>query len=192
MKVLFLHGLEGSATGQKPTWLRAAGYDVVAPTLDTSVLIAHLEALRSSVDEALRHDHLHEPLSIPSSTWTVPLATASAALREHPDVDVVVGSSFGGGLALELVRLGRWSGPVVVLAPAGRKLFGITSVRVPKLAILHGRRDDVVPLADSVALANDVDADDVILRVVDDDHRLSASVARGLMGMLIEQVTATP
>eukprot|EP01099_Mayorella_cantabrigiensis_P005925 TRINITY_DN4847_c0_g1_i1.p1 TRINITY_DN4847_c0_g1~~TRINITY_DN4847_c0_g1_i1.p1 ORF type:complete len:248 (+),score=70.84 TRINITY_DN4847_c0_g1_i1:30-746(+) len=32
--------------------------------------------------------------------------------------DVIVGSSFGGALALELMALGFWKGPVVLLAPA--------------------------------------------------------------------------
>jgi hypothetical protein len=42
----------------------------------------------------------------------------------------------------------------------------------------------VVPLADSIALARDAHAD-ATLCIVDDDHRLTASVAAGLMGELL-------
>jgi hypothetical protein len=57
-------------------------------------------------------------------------------------------------------------------------------VEVSRLAILHGRHDDVVPLADSIALARDAHADATI-RIVNDDHRLTASVAAGLMSELL-------
>ncbi len=178
MRILFLHGLEGSPTGEKPTWLRRAGHDVTAPTLDTRALIAHLSALRTLQDLG----------EVSPSLWALPLQTATAALAEG-GFDVVVGSSFGGGLALELVRQGLWSGPTLVLAPAAKRLFGITSLSLQRLAILHGRGDDVVPLKDSLALAGNVEGD-VVFRVVDDDHRLSASVQAGLMGALLQGLTA--
>ena len=174
MKLLFLHGLEGSPRGQKPSWLRNAGHEVIAPDLDTSAVRTHLEGWNAGG----RPD-----VPMPPATWSIPLSTAQAALST-PGIDVVVGSSFGGGLAMELVRLGRWRGPLLLLAPAGRKLFGISTVEVSRLAILHGRHDDVVPLADSIALARDAHADATI-RIVNDDHRLTASVAAGLMGELL-------
>ncbi len=174
MKLLFLHGLEGSPRGQKPSWLRDAGHDVIAPDLDTYAVRTHLETWFAAG---------RPEVTMPPAAWSIPLATAQAALST-PGIDAVVGSSFGGGLAMELVRLGLWRGPLLLLAPAGRKLFGITTVEVSRLAILHGRHDDVVPLADSIALARDARAD-ATLRIVDDDHRLTASVAAGLMGELL-------
>jgi dienelactone hydrolase len=180
MKIVFLHGLEGSPHGTKPTWLREAGHDVSAPELDTTLVRAHLEQWMKAGQPAAS--------SMPASAFRAPLQTAREALQQA-GVDVVVGSSFGGGLALECARLGLWRGPLVLLAPAGRKLFGITSVEVSRLAILHGRGDDVVPLADSLALAEQARAEGT-LRVVDDDHRLTASVAAGLLGELLQIVGA--
>lgn len=179
-RIVFLHGLEGTATGSKPTWLKQAGHDVTAPVLDTSALIAFLGS--------------GEGLLAPPETLARPLAAAAAAIADR-NPDVVVGSSFGGGLAMELWRSGVWHGPLVLLAPAGRKLFGIQrltsegepSVEPGRIAILHGRRDDVVPLEDSIALAAACPGD-VTLRIVDDDHRLLASVAAGFMGALVDLV----
>ncbi len=168
MKILFLHGLEGSPRGSKAQWLRDAGHHVMAPELDTSAVCAHLAGETASA-------------ALPCEAWGSPLGSARQGLA---GVDVVVGSSFGGGLALLLAQQGLWRGPLVLLAPAGRKLFGIDSVEVSRLAILHGRRDDVVPLADSLALAEHACAE-VTLRVVDDDHRLAASVAAGVLGELL-------
>ena len=175
MKLLFLHGLEGSPSGTKPSWLRAAGHDVVAPELDTSAVRLRLADWVSAGQP--------QGWTLPPEAWARPLRTAEQALQEA-QVDVVVGSSFGGGLALLLSQLGHWRGPLVLLAPAGRKLFGISSVEAPRVAILHGRGDDVVPLADSLALAEHARAE-VTLRVVDDDHRLGASVAAGMLGELL-------
>jgi sulfinoalanine decarboxylase len=48
------------------------------------------------------------------------------------------------------------------------------------VAISHGRADDVVPVQDSIALAAAAHGD-VTLRLVDDDHRLTASVVAELI-----------
>lgn len=187
-RIVFLHGLEGSATGSKPTWLKEHGHDVTAPILDTSALIAFLS----------RGDGWGEGLIAPPDVLAKPRAAAADALASSAP-DVVVGSSFGGGLAMDLWQSGAWRGPLVLLAPAGRKLFGIqrlttstdsttaSSTTPPRIAILHGRRDDIVPVDDSFALCAACPGD-VTLRVVDDDHRLLASVAAGLMGALVDLV----
>lgn len=176
-RIVFLHGLEGTATGSKPTWLKNAGHDVTAPVLDTRDLITWLSDLQA-------RDGMP---SVPTSTIEKPLQAAKDALAVGPDV--VVGSSFGGGLALLLQSLGLWRGPMVLLAPAGTKLFGLTTLTTTApVAILHGRNDDVVPVDDSKALAASA-VGDVVLRLVDDDHRLLASVEAGLMGDLVDVVT---
>jgi dienelactone hydrolase len=183
-RVLFLHGLEGSPTGHKPTWLRSAGYDVTAPALDTRRLIAWLSAL---APEATRDDGA---LVVPRAVVHDAVDAACAAV-DAVAPDVVVGSSFGGGVAHLLWHEGHWRGPTVLLAPAGKKLFGLRTLsadgRCGPVAILHGRSDDVVPVDDSVALARDAGGD-VTLQLVDDDHRLVASVDAGLMGALVEHV----
>ncbi len=174
-RIVFLHGLEGSSTGQKPTWLKSHGHTVVAPTLDTRALIAWLATRTGG------------PSTAPMSTVAAPRTSALEAITEARP-DVVVGSSFGGGLAMLLQQEGKYRGPLVLLAPAGAKLFGITTISTAApVAILHGRADDVVPVQDSIALAAAAHGD-VTLRLVDDDHRLTASVVAGLMGELVELV----
>lgn len=174
-RIVFLHGLEGTAQGQKPLWLKSNGHTVVAPTLDTKPLIAWLGS---------QHAHV---LNLPVSTIAAPRSSALEAVTQARP-DVVVGSSFGGGLAMLLQQEGLWRGPMVLLAPAGAKLFGLkTLTTTAPVAILHGRHDDIVDVADSVELAHHARGD-VTLRLVDDDHRLTASVTAGIMGELIELV----
>ena len=43
--------------------------------------------------------------------------------------DVLVGSSFGGAVALALLQQQRWSGPTLLLAPAARALGSRSSCR---------------------------------------------------------------
>jgi len=179
---VFLHGLEGSATGPKPTWLKQAGHDVVAPALDTSALVTWLSALDAT---SLSGDGSPTEGAPPS---TIARAKQAAKDAVGAGADVVVGSSFGGGLALLLQSEGVWTGPLVLLAPAGARLFGLTSLSTTSpVAILHGRHDDVVPVGDSIALARAA-VGDVTLRLVDDDHRLLRSVSVGLLGDLVQLV----
>jgi hypothetical protein len=81
--------------------------------------------------------------------------------------DVIVGSSWGGAVASELVRRRHWRGPVVFLAPAYVKVLAAggapdtlerleelrrLSARQP-MVILHDRKDDVIPFEHSEVLA---------------------------------------
>lgn len=90
---------------------------------------------------------------------------------------VLVGSSFGAGVALALLQDGSWSGPTLLLAQAavrmGRPLELPPGVPV---RLVHGTRDEVIDPADSRALAGAGRPADVRLIEVDDDHSLTASV----------------
>ncbi len=167
MKVLFLHGLEGSPTGEKPRRLREmAGVEVIAPALPTGPL----QAWRAN------NPHGTAPLALIEPA----LEVATQALT--PEVSVVVGSSFGGGLALMLAVSGKWAGPLVLLAPAGVRAIAPQGLRErsAKVVVLHGRGDEVVSVEDSVQLTRNSRCN-VLLWLVDDDHRLSASVQAGLL-----------
>ncbi len=168
-RILFLHGLEGSPQGNKVRNLRASGFDVTAPALNPTAVVACLAA--------------GEP--VPQSAFTGPLESAVVALNEAAP-NLLMGSSFGGGLAMELVHRGLWSGPLVLLAPAGRKLFGLAHLPGGRGRVLvaHGRQDAVVPVAHSVELAASTPGE-VQLWLLDDDHRLDASVNSGLLGRLV-------
>lgn len=103
--------------------------------------------------------------------------------------DLVVGSSFGGAVALALLQRGLWRGPTLLLAPAGAEL-GL-ELRLPEDAwvwIVHGTRDDVVPIATSLTLARTGTPERVRLLEVHDDHRLSATVASGRLVALVREL----
>mgnify|MGYP002632823077 CR=1 FL=1 len=114
-----------------------------------------------------------------TSSIQAAMEEALAALRSEPDV--VVGSSFGGAVLLELLHVGAWAGPCVFLAGAGPKLTGHRTLPPGGRAVLvHGLQDDVVPPEDSRALAASR-AEDVRLVEVDDDHRLGGILRSGVL-----------
>ncbi len=94
--------------------------------------------------------------------------------------DVLVGSSFGGAVALELLHRGVWRGPTLLLAPAvarrGPAAHLPDGVRV---WIVHGLRDALVPIDGSRALARTGSPELVRLIEVDDDHALHGLVQSG-------------
>ncbi len=102
----------------------------------------------------------------------------AALLQEQPDI--VLGSSWGGAVAVELLRNGDWKGPTVLLAPAVRRVCIKTKqgnhheiacqLRGKRVVIFHDPNDGVVPFEDSVALAREGQLE---LRAVDGGgHRL--------------------
>jgi hypothetical protein len=106
--------------------------------------------------------------------------------------DVVVGSSFGGAVAVALLQRGEWRGPTLLLAPAPAEL-GVP-LRLPEdvtVWIVHGTRDDVVPIAGSLMLARSGSPERVRLFEVRDDHRLSATVASGRLVTLVRELAAS-
>lgn len=165
--VLMLHGLEGGPGGAKSQRLRASGdYALTVPQLPTAPIVEFLAARWAPIPDGL---------ASPS------LEVARAALVEAQP-QVLMGSSFGGALALWLAAHGEYPGPLVLLAPAGERLFGLRAlpVRAGRVVVLHGRADAVVPVEDSVRLAA-ASSCEVALWLVDDDHRLTRSVAGGLL-----------
>lgn len=169
MKVVFFHGLEspveaGIPVGTKARFLRER-LQARTPAFDNRAAIAVVYRLAAgeSVSDAER-----------AEAFAGPLATARANLD---GVDVAVGSSFGAALLLEVLhereRAGLANPAAVLLAGAGPKLFGHAELPSGRIALIHGIRDDVVPVEGSVALAQ---AENAALLLVDDDHRLTTTV----------------
>ena len=155
LRVHFIHGLEGSPTGAKASFL-AEHFDSVAPPMDTSNLERAIE-------------------------------TQAQAIRDRKP-DVLVGSSFGGAIAVALLDRGAYRGPTVLLAPAAAKL-GVRS-ELPlgvAVTIAHGVKDDVVPFDDSVALAATGSRGLVQLVAVEDGHRLQTLVDGAWLALLVRQ-----
>lgn len=142
MRLLFLHGLEGSPNGRKATALRDAGHEVIAPALP-----------RDDFEEAVR--------------------LAARALADGP-FDVLIGSSRGGAVAMRLA--GTSQAPLLLLAPAWRRCGVAPEVR-RDTRILHGIKDEVVPLADSLELEQRNQLPPENLIPINDEHRLSSPLA---------------
>lgn len=142
MKVQLIHGLEGSPTGAKASYLRRH-FELLAPGMDTG-------------------------------DFEGAVTTQAAALHEHRP-DVLVGSSFGGAVALALLQRGLWRGPTLLLAPAVGH-FGVEP-RIPegvRVTLVHGTRDEICPVEWSRALARTGSPSLVRLVEVDDEHRLGS------------------
>jgi alpha/beta superfamily hydrolase len=103
--------------------------------------------------------------------------------------DVLVGSSFGAAVAVELLRRGSWRGPTLLLAQAA--VARDREVRLPndvRVWLVHGLRDDVVPIDDSRVLARTGTRELVRLIEVDDDHGLTGMVASGELVTVVSEL----
>lgn len=112
------------------------------------------------------------------------------AIRANPP-DVLVGSSFGGAVAVALLQRGLWNGPTLLLAPAV-KHFGLEpwlpeNVRV---LIVHGTRDAVVDIETSRVLEKSGTPGFVAMMELDDEHRLQSVLEGELLSELVNR-TAT-
>lgn len=123
-----------------------------------------------------------------TSSLAAALAGARAAVAEvRPSV--IVGSSFGGGLAVALLAEGVWRGPTVLIAPAQGKL-GVPATLPPgvPVTVLHGEHDDVIPLADSLELTAGAGPEVHLVVVPGGDHRLNVVLGDGQLAAAIARV----
>ena len=93
--------------------------------------------------------------------------------------DIIVGSSFGGFIAMFLLQTQVWNKNTLLLAPATGLLFK-KRLWLPKsdrknIVIVAGRNDTTVPL-DELAQLQQLSLDNVQFLVVEDDHRLNQSM----------------
>ena len=133
--VLFVHGLESGPRGRKALALEQAGFTVVSGQMpcnrravvrDPVVIALAVTALATVVAAssrgalgflicviafALLQRFVRPLLMRRMFRRSVDVQRALLAARR---VDVVVGSSFGGAVALELLRSGAWKGPTVL------------------------------------------------------------------------------
>lgn len=205
--VMFVHGLESGPRGRKARHLEDAGFRVVSVkmpcgfrdqlrdyglwaglTFSLLVLTAlvmwkgWLGLAAWLVLLLLLHQQVR-------ARWMRRVLRRSVAaqrrLLESESVDGVLGSSFGGAVVIELLRLGLWKGPTVLLCPAHHLVASRARTVVPRLPldassvlVVHGKQDETVPFSDSVELVRDTRA---VLIAVEDDHRLSKhATAEGL------------
>jgi pimeloyl-ACP methyl ester carboxylesterase len=125
-----------------------------------------------------------------TSDFALCVEQQARTLREFQP-DVLVGSSFGAAVVVELLNRGDWQGPTLLLAQAAVKLRGAQKLpkHVPVL-LVHGVRDDVIPVEDSRRLARTGSRRMVKLIEVGDDHSLASLVETGQLSDLVRQAAA--
>jgi predicted esterase len=118
------------------------------------------------------------------------LEVQAAALADF-DPDVLVGSSFGGAVAVSLLAEGLWRGPTLLLAQAA--VHYDPEARLPegvRVWLVHGLGDTLVDPGDSRKLAATGSPELVRLLEVEDDHPLSETTSSGrLVGLVRELVS---
>jgi predicted esterase len=112
----------------------------------------------------------------------------AAALREFAP-HVLVGSSYGGAIAVELLQRGAWRGPTLLLAQAALRR-GLPAVlpRDVTVWLVHGTRDAIIDPADSRVLASSGTPGRVRLIEVDDEHSLHTTVEDGRLVAWVEEL----
>ena len=100
---------------------------------------------------------------------------------------VLVGSSFGGAVAVALLERGLWRGPTLLLAQAA--IHYNPQARLPadaRVILVHARQDDVVPVEHSRLLAATAPGVSELIEC-DDDHALTGLVASGKLLELVRR-----
>jgi hypothetical protein len=135
------------------------------------VLVLHgWQSIPGGVKPTFLKDHGHEVINprLPDEDFSEAVRIAQAAFDRHQP-DVVVGSSRGGAVAM---NIDRKDARLVLLCPAWRK-WGTARTVKPNTVILHSRADDVVPFADSEDLVKNSGLPAWTLIEVGSDHRLA-------------------
>ncbi|KAI9032346.1 hypothetical protein DFJ74DRAFT_654151 [Hyaloraphidium curvatum] len=183
-RVLFIHGLEGSPTGIKSVYLK--NYYGSPPNAYFCPEMPLISELGPGLAESYREC----------------IEMQRRAVAEFKP-SVIVGSSFGGAIAVDLIVEGTWKGPTLLLACAhgmlGRAMANLAPggapYQVPTLPagvpvlMVHATKDPVVPFADSLdLLANAEDKASVRLLEVDDTHGLRKQVQEDLLFGHVEEI----
>jgi alpha-beta hydrolase superfamily lysophospholipase len=115
-------------------------------------------------------DHGHEVINPkePDEDFAEAVRIAQAEFDRHRP-DVVVGSSRGGAVAM---NLDSGDAPLVLLCPAWKR-WGTSRTVKQGTTILHSRADDVVPFADSEEFVHNSGLPAWALIEVGTDHRLA-------------------
>lgn len=134
-------------------------------------------------------DHGHTVLNpaLPDDDFDESVRIAQAEFDRH-ESDVIVGSSRGGAVAM---NLDSGDTPLVLLCPAWKKWGTATTVK-PNTTILHSRQDDVVPFGDSEELVRNSGLPESALIEVGNDHRLADEESLRKMLRVCEEMVSRP
>lgn len=123
-----------------------------------------------------QHGHTVFNHALPDDNFDSALAIAQADYDQHQP-DVVVGSSRGGALAM---NLDAGDTPLVLLCPAWKKYGSAKTIKAID-TVLHSRADDVVPFPDSEELVRNSGLPAYTLIETGNDHRLADPESLDLM-----------
>ncbi|HKA14646.1 MAG TPA: YqiA/YcfP family alpha/beta fold hydrolase [Myxococcota bacterium] len=112
----------------------------------------------------------------------------AAVVREFAP-RVLVGSSYGGAVAVELLQRGVWRGPTLLLAQAALRI-GLPAALPPGVTVwlVHGTRDEIIDPEDSRVLARSGSPERVRLIEVDDAHSLHTTVEDGRLLAWVQEL----
>ena len=123
-------------------------------------------------------NHGHEVINpkLNDDNFEAAVQSAQAAYDQHQP-EVIVGSSRGGAVAMNITS---GDTPLVLLCPAWKNWGSIRTLK-PNSLILHSRKDDVIPFADSEELVASSGLPPETLIEVGNDHRLADDESLSVM-----------
>ena len=175
IKILFLHGLEGSPTGSKAKYLQTR-WGALCPQLRAEQLIQ------------LKEEHLDRWNTIDQAkidaALEIPYRDALDAVR-YAKPDMIVGSSMGAAILFKLIMEDQFSGISMFCAPGIDMLLSQDTIDKADKSMLQnsvwllGEADTVVSNRDNIALAKSVKGSIIISP--EDDHRLNKALSSGIL-----------
>mmetsp|Transcript_15048 Transcript_15048/g.34269 ORF Transcript_15048/g.34269 Transcript_15048/m.34269 type:complete len:246 (+) Transcript_15048:67-804(+) len=207
VRVLFAHGLESGQLGAKAHYMRdhfelevpdmaMSAYNPLKANSPSRAVLALGLGVTGCAFLAPAHvfvgcSLLSVGALVPLTRWRMRRALDRCAETHREALstfkpDVLVGSSWGGAVALKCLEQGYWSGPTVLLAPAcgaagwWHAFWPAWSPRLPpavagQVIVVHGTLDAVVPVEYSRALA----ANNELAHYIEEpsgDHRLNSAM----------------
>ncbi len=130
--------------------------------------------------------HGHEVINpaLNDDDFAAAVATAQAEYDRHRP-DVIVGSSRGGAVAM---NLNSSATPLVLLCPAWKRWGTTRTVKLGTL-VLNSEADDVIPIADSRELVRVSGLPSSALVVEGNDHRLADAESLAAMLQAVNRAT---
>ena len=182
VKVMFLHGLEGSPNGTKASAL-VEEWAAVCPAMRTLGL-ANLRSQCSGAWHTLNQEEIDKH-------FEVPYQDAKDAVR-YANPDVIVGSSMGAAILFKLIAEGHFTGSAVFCAPAIGNLLSDNYVHetlsnnaelFTDSVWLFGEVDTVVSNSYHLKIAKSVNGS--IIFSPNDGHRLNKAVNSNILNSAV-------
>eukprot|EP01084_Bolivina_argentea_P082204 148847_1 len=131
-----------------------------------------------------------------------------AIIKYNPDL--IIGSSFGGAVTIELIRRQKWNKPTILLAPGYTKVMSYIHYNVSDISnalylmklntysnnknilIIHGDKDTAIELKDSQKIQN-INKDIMDLQIIpNEDHNLHQIAQNGQLSNIVQTYINSP